>query len=228
VFSDVPLRSREIKGFVRKLGADLVVILYVDGIDDENTKTELKNYLEGARSIIIFGRRLEHVMMKEKDEESAGYQITIRKTVKLIARKLVRFIFGSGFSSKILSNPEEMWKSKINIKNLAELAGLGQIGFNNLLLTPKFGPRVLIAAIVTDALLEPDAKNELTICLELKGTSCKKCADACPQLAISFTGRFYETKCLKQLNEDIELYQSYCCTLCITSCPIGHPDSSER
>lgn len=221
--------SRTIKEVVKKLGADLVGIVSVDEIDDENIKTEMKNLVDNACTLILFGRRFEHVMIKECDEESVDYQITISKTLKLISQKLVRFIFRSGFTSKILFDPEKMSESQqMNIKQLAELAGLGQIGFNNLLLTPEFGPRILIAAVVTDAFLEPDKRNELAICLEFKGTSCKKCADACPKLAIGFTGRFYEAKCLNQLNEDLKLFQSYCCTLCITSCPIGHPDSSEQ
>jgi epoxyqueuosine reductase len=223
----VSLVSRNVKEYVKELGADLVGILSVDLIADENIKAEIKALLKDARTVIVFGRRLEHIMIKERDEESARYLSAISKTLKLIARKLVRFIFTKGFSSKILSDPVHMREDKgINIKKLAEIAGLGQIGFNNLFLTPEYGPRILITAVVTDAQLEPDERNELPICLELKGISCKKCADACPQLAISFTGRFYEAKCRKQLDEDVELYQAYCCTFCVTSCPVGHPDSS--
>ncbi|MFX1518637.1 MAG: hypothetical protein ACFFCD_01750 [Promethearchaeota archaeon] len=220
------LAGKNVKEYIKELGADLIGLLSVDLIADETIKTEMKTLLKDARTVIVFGRRLEHLMIKERDAESARYLSAISKMVKLIARKLVRFIFTNGFNSKILSDPEKMRESKTSMKKLAELAGLGQIGFNNLLLTPEFGSRILIAAVVTDARLEPDTKNKLTICLELKGNSCKKCVDACPKLAISFTGRFYEAKCRKQLNEDMVSYQSYCCTLCITSCPIGHLDSS--
>ncbi|WP_287588567.1 4Fe-4S dicluster domain-containing protein [Candidatus Borrarchaeum sp.] len=223
------LMSSTISEFVKKLGADLVGIAHVKEIKDERIKAEIKSVFDDARTLILIGRRLEHLMIDKKGEESANYQITISKTLKLITQKLVGFIFRSGFNSKLLLDPEKMSDDqRINIKKLAESAGLGQIGFNNLLLTPEFGARVLIAALVTDALLEPSKRIESPICLELKGISCKKCADACPQLAISFTGRFYESKCLKQLSKDIELYQSYYCTLCITSCPVGHPDSSEQ
>jgi epoxyqueuosine reductase len=219
---------QDVKQFVKNLGADLVGIVSVDSIADESIKTEMQNLLKDAHTVIVFGRHLEDIMIKERDEKSAHYHVTISKTLKLIGTKLVRFFFHNGFSSKILSDPVEMRESKrINTKKLAELAGLGQIGFNNLLLTPEFGPRVLIAAVITDALLEPDKKNELTLCLESKGISCKKCADACPQLAISFTGKFYDTKCLRQLNEDLEFYQTYTCLYCIAACPIGQPDVSE-
>lgn len=222
------LMSSTISEYVQKLGADLVGIAHVEEIKDEKIKAEIKSILDDARTLVLIGRRLEHLMINKPEGESVNYQITISKTLKLIAQKLVRFIFRSGFNSKLISDPEKMSDDqRINIKKLAESAGLGRIGFNNLLLT-EFGPRVLIAAIVTDALLEPSKRIESPICLELQGISCKKCADACPQLAISFTGRFYDSKCLKQLNKDTELYDSYNCTLCITSCPVGHPDSSEQ
>ncbi|MCM8785666.1 MAG: hypothetical protein NC827_06385 [Candidatus Omnitrophica bacterium] len=44
----------------------------------------------------------------------------------------------------------------IHFRIAAYLAGLGEIGYSKLLLTPEFGPRQRFACILTDAPLEPD------------------------------------------------------------------------
>jgi len=41
-------------------------------------------------------------------------------------------------------------------RHAAVLAGLGVLGLNNLLITPKYGPRVRINSVITDAELTPD------------------------------------------------------------------------
>ena len=79
-FEAVLLASQDVKEFIKKLGADLVGIFSVDVIDDEIIKPEIKTLLKDAHAVIVFGRRLEHLIIKEQDEESASYQSTISKT----------------------------------------------------------------------------------------------------------------------------------------------------
>ena len=42
------------------------------------------------------------------------------------------------------------------VKQVALAAGLGELGLSKLFLTPQFGPRQRIFAVLTDAVLEPD------------------------------------------------------------------------
>jgi len=59
-------------------------------------------------------------------------------------------------------------------------AGLGEIGWSKVFLTKKFGPRIRLHAIITDAELEPDPLVE-------PGSLCKKCmacVPSCPSGAI--------------------------------------------
>lgn len=57
-------------------------------------------------------------------------------------------------------------------------AGLGELGRNGLIITPKFGPRVRLAAVLTDAPLMPDKPIDMGVKAFCK--ICKKCADKCP------------------------------------------------
>ena len=67
-------------------------------------------------------------------------------------------------------------------RHAATRAGLGEFGYNNVLLTPQFGPRQRINSIITDAELTPDALLSEPLCLREK---CKLCQKACYMKALS-------------------------------------------
>jgi ferredoxin len=61
-------------------------------------------------------------------------------------------------------------------------AGLGNLGLNNMLLTPEFGPRCFVGAVLTELPLEPDLPLDAELCLGLE--ACGRCAAICPEQAI--------------------------------------------
>lgn len=76
-------------------------------------------------------------------------------------------------------------------KHAAELAGVGYIGHNNLLITPRFGPRVRLASMVTDVLFESDSLFKNNFCLHCQ----KPCIEACPAGAVAHGGQLSKGKC---------------------------------
>jgi len=61
-------------------------------------------------------------------------------------------------------------------RHAATRAGLGEFGYNNLVLTPQFGPRQRFNSIVTDVELAPDPLISQPICLR---DACRLCLQAC-------------------------------------------------
>lgn len=70
----------------------------------------------------------------------------------------------------------------IQMRIAAYLAGLGEIGWSKMLLTPQFGPRVRLFCVITDCELEPDPVFEGKLC-----DRCMSCARDCTAQAISET-----------------------------------------
>ena len=77
---------------------------------------------------------------------------------------------------------------------LAIRAGLGWIGYSTNLVTPSFGPFVLLGVIVTTLSLRPDCFLEDHTCAE-----CRRCIDACPTGALAAPYRLDARKCISYL-----------------------------
>lgn len=113
----------------------------------------------------------------------------------------------------------------IFLKDAAALAGLGIIGKNNLLITPEFGPRVRLRALILDAKLlsTPKIIEIFSPC-----DNCDSpCLKVCPQKAFA-SGSYSRNKCKKQMEEDernserVEnLERIKYCRACELACPVG-------
>ncbi len=123
----------------------------------------------------------------------------------------------------------------IPLKTAAVRCGLGCQGKNTLLITPNYGPRVRLVAVLTTAELEIDEPCQADLCGE-----CERCITACPTKALE-PYKIKINRCLtyaaekphaQDVPDDVRkiatrLIQrptstSYIeCTTCIEVCPIG-------
>ncbi len=67
-------------------------------------------------------------------------------------------------------------------RHAATRAGLGEFGYNNVVLTPQFGTRQRFNSIITEAELVPDPLITQPICLR---DNCMLCLEACPTGALT-------------------------------------------
>jgi epoxyqueuosine reductase QueG len=72
-------------------------------------------------------------------------------------------------------------RGPLSLAHAAVEAGLGTLGLNLMLLTPEFGPRVMLGAVLTSAELEADQPLAAPLC---PGETCGRCLLACPADAI--------------------------------------------
>lgn len=88
-------------------------------------------------------------------------------------------------------------------------AGLGQLGMNCSIITPEWGPRFRVTAVITDLELpagEPMAEKRFPDC-----TTCLECVKRCPSKSLN--GKYWK---------NVFRCASYgCCATCLSVCPYG-------
>jgi epoxyqueuosine reductase len=77
--------------------------------------------------------------------------------------------------------PEEHIDPMLSLPHAAVEAGLGTLGLNLQLLTPEYGPRVILTAVLCSVPVECDQPMAQALCL---GPSCGRCLKVCPGDAV--------------------------------------------
>ncbi len=188
-----PLTAQDVKRRARDLGADLVGIASARTVAAHpvpgcpNTPEQI---LRDARSVVVVARRLLSGMSRELDWDNRNVhyagELALTK-MEDIAYELGRFLEDHEFPSLMTpaaysrSHQVEIAAKALSLPHLAVEAGLGTLGLNLQLLTPEYGPRVILGAVVTQAELEPDKRLDRALCL---GEACGRCLLACPGDAI--------------------------------------------
>jgi epoxyqueuosine reductase len=154
--------------------------------------------------------------------------------LRMQSRKL-RIWMGEELGIKALSLPYQVEYGGAFLKDSAHLAGLGVIGKNNLLVTPKFGTRVRLRGIFMEAELEPTGPIDFHPC-----DGCPMpCHSVCPRDAFR-SGAFERALCRKENDEreaNVEILDGSImgieepsevmkpCRLCEFACPIAQGSS---
>jgi len=119
---------------------------------------------------------------------------------------------------------------------MAMQAGLGDLGRNGLLVTPKYGPRVRISKVITNLPLVSDAPIDFGVTEFCE--SCKVCAEKCPSQSIRYETRTTEPNNTSNVGgvlkwpidpETCRIYwgrKNQSCTACVACCPYNKPDTA--
>jgi epoxyqueuosine reductase len=114
-----------------------------------------------------------------------AYDIVNRR-LDLITSEISSILWSRGFKAFPIASSERVDDKRIcaifSHKLAANLSGLGWIGKSCLLITPKHGPRVRWASVLTDAPLQPTGKPLANQCGD-----CTECVDICPVKAFTCT-----------------------------------------
>jgi len=112
-------------------------------------------------------------------------------------------------------------------------AGLGQVGRLGLLITPKYGPRVRLAKVITDMPLIPNDPIDFGV-TEFCDV-CMLCADECPSESITAGPRRWRGESVSNNPGVFKWYVSpescydfngFSCSNCKRCCPFNKPNNS--
>jgi epoxyqueuosine reductase len=184
--------TREVKEVALRAGADVVGISSAERMAQApHTAEEL---LPGARALVVVGVRIPQATAKRWEQIKTPYHVyghgILNFKLSYIDLDVSRFLEDSGYYALPFSsrdpqyNPDTFLTVGVSMRHAAAIAGLGEFGWSNLLLHPRFGPRVRYSAILTTAPLQADPLyHGKPLCI--KDTGCTRCIDACPMGVLS-------------------------------------------
>ena len=136
-----------------------------------------------------------------------------------VAFSLAHFIQGMGCGALPIPASQivdwEHQKGHLSHKKVAQEAGLGWIGRNNLLVNPTCGARIRLVTVLTDLPLKHDHPVEGG-CYE-----CEECLAVCPAGAIKERQEDFEhLECFEQLRlfRKRDHIGQYICGVCVKAC----------
>lgn len=204
-----PLTAAEIKAKARELGADLVGIasgaeLDAHPPDPEDPKRPSDITELDSGRVIVLARRLNHGVTRILPWGDRHKYYNDELTLTMLEEtslELVLWLEDCGYPAIIVppthvdpwryqGDPAEHQTTLLSLPHAAVEAGLGTLGLNLQLLTPEFGPRVLLTAVLVTVDVECDKRREETLC---RGPECGRCLQACPGDTVRHWDRDWET-----------------------------------
>ena len=193
-----------------ELGADAVRIARVKDYEEVVPTNAKPSYLaDGMKSIIIFHKHLltGAVVMKDVTTQSVNSHLSLDMAEE-VGFELAEWLEERGYLGVPVSpeyadlNIKSTGAGLLDLKWTGEFSGLGHVGLNLNFLSPEYGSRVYLCALLTDAEMEPDRPLEQALC---PGLRCGRCAVVCPPKAIPL-----EAKSDDSVNEYRNLDQPRC------------------
>jgi len=193
--------TQQFKEFAQQAGADLVGISGTDRFADWPAESSPLSISPDARAVIAVGRRITRGTLRGNEEgtnfntyQSFGYHWLDNEFLALTTFECVEWLEDNCWeATPLFPFPPEAWPQGIPVRpgapapniypdfaRVAVACGLGELGINGDLLTPRFGPRQRIQLILTDAPLQADP-----LCDEVVCRGCLACAHSCPLGAVS-------------------------------------------
>ncbi len=204
-----PLTADAIKAKARALGADLVGI--ADGAEleahppdpnDPRRPSDITDH-DGGR-VIVLAKRLSRgaARIQAWNDRHKYYNDELALTMlEEASLELVYWLEDNGYPAIVVppthvdpwryqGDPKEHQTTLLSLSHAAVEAGLGTLGLNLQLLTPEYGPRVVLTAVLCSVDVACDKRMEQALC---RGPACGRCLKVCPGDTVRHWGRDWQT-----------------------------------
>lgn len=205
------LTKEDVINYAKSFGADVVGVASMDRFESAPKQMDPRYIMPEAKSMIVMGFRFMRGSLRGIEEgtffsnyPAMGYGGLTYLYMPLTVINLCKVIEDEGYEAIPIGHQSD-WRGIDNNGNLREnyskpvregypqpdimlhlricayLAGLGEIGYSKVFLSPVFGPRMRIGVVLTELELEPDPIYDgPKLC-----NKCKACVRECPGHAIS-------------------------------------------
>jgi len=203
-----PVTAAEVKRKAKELGADLVGIadgevMNLNPPDPADPRRPIDITDLDYRRVIVLAKHLNSGVARIAawGDRTKFYNDELAvSTLEETSLELVYWLEDLGYPALIIppthvdpwryqDDPTQHMTPLLSLPHAAVEAGLGTLGLNLQLLTPEFGPRVILTAVLSSIDVEPDRRRSDGLCL---GPTCGRCLKACPADAVRHWARDWE------------------------------------
>ncbi len=242
----------DLTSFFQEEGVDVFSEVSLDALSDED-RDAVVHFFPTAQSVIVFGREVPVPVYRMPPKEKTREMVRIAEALDTTAIRLAALLKAEQVPARPvpLYLPVKMVNGRIQgvvrLKQVAAAGGLGSLGRNTVLLTPRFGPRLLLSGVVSGRRVQESrqvkssaGRKEAPLC---KG--CGRCIRTCPAGALGpegvdafrcrdvsawvppilvpaakwILGRSIVQKCMAPLAPWFARRATMPCSLCVTGCP---------
>ena len=211
--------SARVKAYGLDAGASVVGIAAAKDFGPAPEGHKPSDVLEGCLSVIVLGSPFPKEVLLDTSLDYLEIRREMIEKMEAIAKGMAKHIKQKGYAAKAISPmggkyADGKYYGHISLKHAAELAGLGRIGRNYILINPLYGSLLWFSAVLTNADLSPDTKARHTVC-----GGCTLCVTMCPSKALDNPGAFEWKKCDKTMFKMVDKKRKMQCLVCRTVCP---------
>lgn len=191
------ISSQEAKEAAIQRGADLVGIASVGRFTSVPPEANPLAIKPDTRSVIVLGFQIPRGALRGIEEGTARQTFSMGSVTAVLVESTYRFsqwLEDQGWEATPLFKHSVDLRSQgvrvsphkpapdviVDLEYSAHASGLGEIGRGKFFLTPEFGPRQILTAVLTDLELTPDEPFRGAIC-----DACGACARECPSRALA-------------------------------------------
>lgn len=183
------MNSNFIKEMAYSFGAEVCGVANIERFESAQKGFHPLDIYSEAKSVIVFGKQISASLFEANT--NVPYTLAKNKLVELLDDISIQLTFNiesQGYKAIPIPSdePYDYWDSEnregkgiLSLKLSAQASGIGCIGKNTLLINEKFGNRLYLGAVITNAELTAD-KLANNLCPE----NCNICLKACPQSAL--------------------------------------------
>jgi epoxyqueuosine reductase QueG len=242
----------DLKLFFQEQGIDVFSEVSLDYLSNED-RSSIVQFFPAAQSVIVFGKEVPVPVYRMPPNEKTKGMLRIAEVLDNTAVKLAGRLEAEQVPA--LSVPlylpvkisDGRVQGVVRLKQVAAAGGLGSLGRNTVLLSPRFGLRLLLSGVVTGRRVQESRQTERRAGRE-ESPACKgcgRCINVCPGGALGPEGvdafrcrtvsawvppvlvpaakwmleRTIFLKCMAPLAPWIARTATIRCSLCVTECP---------
>ncbi len=194
--------TKKVFDFLKSMEVDLMGVAPEDRFQEAPPGHKPKDLLPSARCVVVGALQQLPSVVKTLPENRFSYNQqhhVLNRRLDEVGFSLAKFLQREGYEGLHIA-VEGYYEIRqilgyFSHRHAAVMAGLGEIGINNLLVTPEFGSQVRLITVITDAPLKGNPRLEKNPCHEWQKVCHKQCVTLCPGECLSPDGRLNKIKC---------------------------------